>query len=325
MKKIKLILIVLIAGLRFGSAQNIQVHDPVMIRENGTYYLFCTGMGISVWYSHDMTDWKREEPVFKKAPAWAIEAVPGFKGHIWAPDISWHNNRFYLFYSISAFGKNTSCIALATNSTLDPSSPDFKWVDHGKIVQSYPNRDFWNAIDPNLIVDDNNDGWLTFGSFWGGIKMVKMNDDLMTIDSSQIWYTLSKRQRTYDLEDDNPGDGAVEAPFIFRKGDYYYLFVSHDFCCRGLESNYKMIVGRSDKVTGPYIDKHGIRLTAGGGTVLMSGNDNWSGVGHNGICSDNGKDFIVFHGYDVSDNGKPKLLIREIKWTEDFWPEVTLE
>jgi arabinan endo-1,5-alpha-L-arabinosidase len=306
----------------WGLAQSIVVHDPVMIRHDSTFYLFCTGMGIDCWSSADMKTWKKEKPVFNKPPEWAVNSVPGFKGHIWAPDISFHNGLYYLYYSVSSFGKNTSCIGLATNVTLDPSDPQFKWIDHGKVIQSVPNRDFWNAIDPNLIVDDNGDGWLNFGSFWGGIKMVKLTDDFTRPDSLQIWYTLAKRERSYALDDDDPGNGAIEAPFVFKKGNYYYLFVSFDYCCRGLKSNYKIMAGRSEKVSGPYLDRNGKKLTAGGGTLILQGNDKWAGVGHNGICSVNDRDYIVFHGYDVSDNGKSKLLIREIKWTNDGWPEV---
>jgi arabinan endo-1,5-alpha-L-arabinosidase len=306
----------------WGLAQPISVHDPVMIRHDSTFYLFCTGMGIDCWSSADLKTWKKEKPVFKNPPEWAVNSVPGFKGHIWAPDISFHKGLYYLYYSVSSFGKNTSCIGLATNVTLDPSDPQFKWIDHGKVIQSVPNRDFWNAIDPNLIVDDNGDGWLNFGSFWGGIKMVKLTDDFTRPDSLQIWYTLAKRERSYALDDDDPGNGAIEAPFVFKKGNYYYLFVSFDYCCRGLKSNYKIMAGRSEKVSGPYLDRNGKKLTAGGGTLILQGNDKWAGVGHNGICSVNDRDYIVFHGYDVSDNGKSKLLIREIKWTNDGWPEV---
>src|SRR3990170_2662507 len=155
------------------SSQNIRVHDPVMIRQGSTYYLFCTGIGISVFSSADMKNWKKEKSVFNAPPAWAVEKIPGFKGHIWAPDISLHNGQYYLYYSVSAFGKNTSCIGLATNKTLDPSSPDFKWVDHGKVIQSVPGRDLWNAIDPNLAFDDEQKPWLVFGSFWSGMKLVR--------------------------------------------------------------------------------------------------------------------------------------------------------
>ena len=115
---------------------NISVHDPVMAKQGDTYYLFCTGMGISMWSSKDMKEWKREKPVFREAPEWAVKAIPEFKGHIWAPDISYNNGKYYLYYSVSAFGKNTSAIGLATNTTLDPASPGYKWVDHGEVIQS---------------------------------------------------------------------------------------------------------------------------------------------------------------------------------------------
>ncbi len=304
------------------SSQEMVIHDPVMIQHKDTYYLFCTGFGISCWSSADRANWKKEKPVFSQAPAWAVKAVPDFKGHIWAPDISFHNGRYYLFYSVSSFGKNTSCIGLATNPTLDVSDPDFKWTDHGKVLQSIPNRDFWNAIDPNLIVDENRTGWLSFGSFWGGIKMVKLNADFTQVDTLQEWYTIASRPRNYGLDDTDAGDGAIEAPFVFKKGSYYYLFVSIDFCCRGVNSNYKIMIGRSERVSGPYLDRNGQKLTAGGGIILLTGNKDWPGVGHNAVCTFDGKDYLVFHGYDASDNGKSKLLIREISWGSDGWPEI---
>lgn len=115
-------------------AQSIIVHDPVMIRENSTYYLFATGWGIDVWSSTDMVNWEKEKAVFESGPQWAMDAIPGYKGHIWAPDISFFNGEYYLYYSVSAFGKNTSCIGLATNKTLDPMNTDLLWVDHGKVI-----------------------------------------------------------------------------------------------------------------------------------------------------------------------------------------------
>ena len=104
----------------------ISVHDPVMIKQDSLYYIFCTGFGISVWSSPDMKNWKKEKPVFTTAPSWAVQAIPGFKGHIWAPDISYHNGQYYLYYAISAFGKNSSCIGVATNKTLHTSDPNYK-------------------------------------------------------------------------------------------------------------------------------------------------------------------------------------------------------
>lgn len=298
------------------------VHDPVMIRQGDTYYLFCTGMGISVFTSKDMTTWKREKPVFDSAPQWAVDAVPGFKGHIWAPDISFHNGEYFLYYSVSAFGKNTSCIGVATNKTLDPAHKDYKWVDHGKVIQSIPGRDLWNAIDPNLVVDFQQRPWLTFGSFWSGMKLVRLDDTRKHIAQPQEWYTISKRARDFKVDDREPGEGAVEAPFIFKKNGFFYLFVSFDFCCRGENSNYKVVVGRSDKIEGPYRDRNGNRMDEGGGSLVVEGDKDWAGVGHNSVYTFDGEDFLVFHAYDVKDNGKPKLKIRKLGWTDAGWPEV---
>lgn len=311
-------------SLTIQAQDKISVHDPVMIRQDSLYYLFCTGWGISVWSSPDMLVWNKEKPVFDKAPEWAVNLITGFKGHIWAPDITFHNGKYYLYYSVSAFGKNTSCIGLAINATLHPNDPDFKWEDRGKVIQSVPGRDLWNAIDPNLAFDEDGNPWLVFGSFWSGIKMVKMSTDLFSVAEPQEWYTVAKRARDFRTADQDPGEGSIEAPFIFKKNKYYYLFVSFDFCCRGMNSTYNIRVGRSEKITGPYIDRDGNRLDQGGGTLVLAGNESWHGLGHNAAYTFSGTDYIIFHAYDASDNGKPKLLIREIQWDPDGWPLTSL-
>ncbi len=304
----------------FAQTANIMVHDPVMIKADSTYYLFCTGWGISVMRSADMVHWERLKPVFDAPPAWALDAVPGFKGHIWAPDISYHDGQYYLYYSVSAFAKNTSCIGLATNKSLDPENPDFKWTDHGKVIQSVPGRDMWNAIDPNLAMDENATPWLTFGSFWNGIKLVKLSDNLSEVAEPETWYTIASRERSYDLPDTDPGDAAIEAPFIFKKNGIYYLFVSWDYCCRGLKSNYKVVVGKSDKITGPFLDKEGKDMRFGGGSLVIEGNEKFAGIGHNSIYTFGNKDYFVVHAYDNQDEGKPKLLIKLVEWDEEGWP-----
>ena len=300
---------------------SISVHDPVMIKHDGKYYIFCTGWGITAFSSKDKKHWTKQSPVFAKAPAWAVTLIPGFTGHIWAPDISYHNGQFYLYYAVSAFGKNTSAIGVATNKTLDTSSKDFKWIDHGKVIESVPNRDMWNAIDPNLIEDDKNGYWLAFGSFWNGIKLVEMKPDLLSVSRPEKWYSLAARKRDFMLSDSVAGNAAIEAPFIFRHNNFYYLFVSFDYCCRGEKSTYKMMVGRSKNVYGPYTDKDSILMTAGGGSLVLEGNADWHGVGHNAVVNFDGKDYLVFHGYDAHDNGKPKLRMEEINWV-DGWPSV---
>jgi len=329
MKRFLFILSLLVIITGISEAQNIIVHDPVMAKQNDTYYLFCTGWGISVWSSKNLKEWNREKPVFSEAPEWAKEAVKGFRGHIWAPDISFFNGKYYLYYSVSAFGKNTSCIGLATNKTLDPDDPDFKWTDHGKVIQSFPGKTNWNAIDPNLIVADDGTPYLTFGSFWDGLKLVKMNIDATAPaeDINAIPTIASRKKSSADLNppavDDNPkdaGGNAIEAPFIFKKGKYYYLFASIDYCCKGVNSTYKMIIGRSERIPGPYFDKEGRDMASGGGTILLQGDENWYGVGHNSTYSFDGIDYLIFHGYDANDEAKPKLIIKKLEWDEDGWP-----
>ena len=302
---------------------NIPVHDPVMIQQDGTYYLFCTGFGISMWSSANRKEWKRETPVFNKPPQWAVDAIPGFKGHIWAPDISYHNGKYYLYYAVSAFGKNTSCIGLAVNKTLNTASADYKWEDLGKIIQSVPGRDMWNAIDPNLVTDERGTAWLSFGSFWNGIKLVKLNPALTAVAEPQQWYTIASRKRDFALADSLAGDAAIEAPFIYKKGKYYYLFVSFDYCCRAEKSTYKVVMGRSENVVGPYTDKTGLTMNTGGGSLLLEGDKNWYGAGHNAICNFEGKDYIIFHGYDAADKGKSKLRIETLSWDAEGWPVIT--
>ena len=264
-------------------------------------------------------------PVFAAPPAWAVAAIPGFKGHIWAPDISFANGQYSLFYSVSAFGKNTSAIGLATNKTLDPKSPDFKWVDHGKVIQSVPGRDMWNAIDPNLARDNAGTPWLTFGSFWSGMKLVKLRPDLTAPAQPEQWRTVASRPRNPKLNDSLPGDGAIEAPFLFKKDGYYYLFTSFDYCCRGPQSTYKMVVGRAKEITGPYVDRAGLLLEQGGGTLVLAGDSKWFGVGHNSVYTFDKADYLVFHGYDASDRGRPKLRIEKLAWDKEGWPAVAAQ
>jgi arabinan endo-1,5-alpha-L-arabinosidase len=118
----------------------------------------------------------------------------------------------------------------------------------------------------------------------------------------------------------SPEPAAIEAPFIFRKNGYYYLFVSWDYCCRGVRSDYKIVIGRSRDVRGPYLDKNGKSLADGGGTLVLAGNSKWPGVGHNSAYTFDGKDYLVFHAYDAGDDGKSKLKIAEMKWDKEDWP-----
>lgn len=318
-----------------GEFEYPDAHDPVVAYCDGRYYVFTTGMGIMS--STDMKVWRFEGKVLDDIPQWAADK--GFKGMPWAPDIQYINGKYYVYYSYSHFGKNRSAIGVATNRTLDTSSPDYKWEDHGMVVESVPGRDEWNAIDANVILDENGTGWLAFGSFWRGLKMFRLDDTFMRIAEPQEWYPICRRPEgtakkvaggedglSFDRRgaDFDAGNGAVEAPFIFRRAGYYYLFASFDLCCRGSKSTYKVVVGRSEKVTGPYYDKDGIPMMQGGGTIVVQGNERFPGVGHCAVSTIDGQDYMFMHGYDKQYDYRSKLLIRKIDWTQDGWPEVVL-
>ncbi len=139
---------------------DLNVHDPVMFKHGDDYYLFDTGPGrrrmpgiTPIHTSRDMREWKRSGVVFERLPDWVSAEVPRAR-NAWAPDISFFNGKYHLYYSVSSFGVNHSAIGLATNTTLDPSDPNYKWVDQGMVVRSRPGEDDFNAIDPNLVIED---------------------------------------------------------------------------------------------------------------------------------------------------------------------------
>jgi arabinan endo-1,5-alpha-L-arabinosidase len=306
-------------------------HDPSIIKQGNHWYVFATGFApgggqMAIRCSDDLEHWKLCGHVFDKLPDWISKESPGTK-ELWAPDISYTRGEFRLYYAYSLFGKNTSGIALATNKTLDPRSPDYRWVDHGLILRSTAADDF-NAIDPNYIVDEAGQAWLAFGSFWGGIKMRALDAETgkLSVKDTKL-YSLASRERPKDAAPAPPGlpPGwqAVEAPFIIRHGGFYYLFVSWDLCCRGTHSTYKTMVGRAALVTGPYVDKAGKSMAGGGGSALLEANKRWLGPGGESAFQQPGQpDILVFHAYDAV-SGKPSMQISTIEW-KDGWPLVTL-
>jgi len=304
---------------------DLGTHDPVIIRQGDTFYVFCTGGGrgsgiIPIRRSKDMRHWTRSGGVFSALPEWAPKEIPGTRG-AWAPDISYYNGTYHLYYSVSTFGKNSSAIGLATNVTLDPNSPDYKWVDQGLVVRSTEGQDDWNAIDGNLVIQDERNMWLCWGSFWGGIMMRRIDPQTGKCSTTDTTlHNLARRPRSGPAETP-PQSGAIEAPFIVRHGDWWYLFASFDFCCRGAKSTYNVRVGRSKDIAGPYVDKAGVLMLDGGGTMVIEATTpNWRGPGHQAVFQDKTGDYLVFHAYH-GQTGRPELKISTMVW-QDGWPRV---
>ncbi|HEX4008063.1 MAG TPA: arabinan endo-1,5-alpha-L-arabinosidase [Acidobacteriaceae bacterium] len=307
-------------------------HDPSIIKAGDTWYVFATGRArdggqFQIRCSTDLHAWTLCGHVFDTIPDWIRKDSPGTR-ELWAPDISYEHGEYRLYYAYSLFGKNTSGIALATNKTLDAHSPEYRWVDHGRVLQSLASDDF-NAIDPNYVVDAKGHAWLVFGSFWTGIKMRKLDDTTGMLSAKDTrTYAVATRKRPPSpgpTEPNLPPDWeAVEAPFIVHHGGYYYLFVSWDLCCRGAKSSYRTMVGRSKHVTGPYLDDQGVPMMEGGGMPLLKANDHWAGPGGESLLMQpGGQDIIVYHAYDAH-TGRPALQISTLTWNGG-WPHAALE
>jgi arabinan endo-1,5-alpha-L-arabinosidase len=323
----KLIIICMLSGLCvMAMAQRPQlVHDPVMACEDGTWHLYCTGMGIQHMTSADRTSWTvAPQPVMTVIPQWTHDSVPGFRQHVWAPDvIQWHG-RWWLAYSCSTFGKNGSAIGLLSTRKLSAAL----WNDEGCIVASRENRDNWNAIDPCFVIDGDDQPWLVWGSFWDGIQLAPL-DTTMHLKDGCASKTIARRYAPAAKGvAPNPtskfaGTNAIEAPFIFRHDGYYYLFVSWDYCCQGSKSNYRVAVGRSRSVGGPYLDSKGIDMRYGGGDLFLEGDKKeFEAAGHCAVYHVDGHDIFICHGYSIAHDGAPVLIQRTVNWTPDGWPRI---
>ncbi|WP_448809113.1 arabinan endo-1,5-alpha-L-arabinosidase [Agromyces bauzanensis] len=290
---------------------DLATHDPALAKVDGTWYVYSTGNGtvadgnIQVRSSSDGHSWRYEGEVWKEKPAWIGETVRGVD-NLWAPELVEHDGTWYLYYSASTFGRNTSAIALATNTTLDPDDPDYEWVDRGPVIASESGDDF-NAIDPGVATDDDGTPWLAFGSFWSGIRMVELEwpSGLRADDAAPL-----------RLADRGAPPNAIEAPYLVEHDGDWFLFVSRDSCCQGVDSTYKIAVGRADVPTGPFVDREGVPLLEDGGTVLLETEGSRIGPGGQSIADG----MMALHYYDRDLNGQFRLALVPLGWDGDGWP-----
>lgn len=300
------------------------VLDPSIIRQNSTYYAFSTDVGgqpagnyLKIRCSEDKVNWTLCSSVFPNAiPAWITQKIPGI-GTLWAPDISYFNGLYHVYYAGSMLGTQQSVIGLATNKTLDPKDPAYQWTDQGEVLESNPGDDF-NAIDPTILVDTDGAVWLTYGSYWSGIKQRQIDPATgILLASNCTCYNLATRPGVTD----NPIEGAS----LVHHGSYYYLFVSVDFCCSvySAPNAYKQAVGRSTSPHGPFTDENGVLMMDGGATVLMRGDSAWGAPGGGTAYIDSEKDesLIIFHAHDLKQKGAPYQWVKNLKWVND-WPVI---
>ena len=144
------------------------------------------------------------------------------------------------------------------------------------------------------------------------MKLVQLNKSLLSVQNPKKWFTVASRKRDFNLPVSVAGDAAIEAPFIYKHDNLYYLFVSFNYCCEGEKSAYKIMIGRSEQVNGPYVHKDGVALNMWGGSLLLEGDAKCYGIRHNALANFNGIDYLVRHAYYAADIGKSKLRINKL-------------
>jgi len=290
----------------------IGTHDPSMIHVASSFYLFATGGLLGVRSSTNLAQWTNAGTIFSALPAWIKTALGQSINDLWAPDVSFVNGTYRVYYSGSTFGSNHSVIGLATNTTLDRKDAAYAWVDQGLVIESNAagSKDDWNAIDPNAMTDAAGNWWLVFGSFWSGIKLRRLDNATGKLSSADsTLYSLAAHS------------GGIEAPSIISHNGYYYLFVSYDACCKGVDSTYRTMVGRASAITGPYTDDQGKAMLQGNALQLLAKDGRYIGPGGGSAFRDGNQYFYAYHYYDGQMNGASQLMLRPIEWQND-WPKL---
>ncbi len=296
---------------------DLAIHDPSVIASSVGWASFATGIENAADGGMPQTKTSPDGLVWRDAgaipggqPAWIAAQLGMTPRNIWAPSISRHGDFAFLYYAASSFGSNNSVIGLAINARFDPTQPAMGWVDRGMVLRSRAGDNF-NAIDPFRVDTSDGKAWLIFGSFWDGIRLVELDPTSGLVRDGAPMVRIASRQ-----------GGPIEAPSILEHEGRFYLFVSFDFCCRGIASTYRIMVGRADAIAGPYLDREGHPMLAGGGTELLAGSGRYRGPGGAEAFDANGTTWLAFHYYDAGAGGAPKLQVAPLGWSADGWPEL---
>lgn len=275
--------------------------DPTIIRaEDGSFYLFATEdiRNVPIHHSDDLVSWRFVGTAFTN------NSRPTFEpnGGLWAPDINFINNQYVLFYSMSVWGGEWTCgIGVATSE-----KPEGPYTDRGKLFRSNE-IDVQNSIDP-FYIEEGGKKYLFWGSF-RGIYAIELSDDGLSLKEG------AEKQRVAGT--------AYEGVYIYKNNGFYYFFASIGSCCEGVNSTYTTVVGRSDKLMGPYLNKNGLSMSNNQHEILIRGNDRFVGTGHNSeiITDKEGKTWVLYHAVDKTNPKGRVLMLDEIQWANG-WPFV---
>lgn len=259
------------------------VPDPSVIRaKDGYFYLYATQTKtywMPVYRSKDLVNWEYQGTAFNKATE---PDLPG-GGAFWAPEIRFLNGKYVLYYSWAKMnGADISYTAVAVGDTPMGPFPDSK--------ELIGNKEFGSNCIDQFYYEEDGKKYMFFGSF-KGIYVTELEDDGLTVKLGNDGKPTLKKQVC---------GNAFEGTNIYKKGKYYYLFASIGSCCNGVNASYQVVVGRSENLLGPYVDKDGKDMLKNNWELVLEGDgQKWIGPGHNSIIiqDDEGTDWMIYHSY----------------------------
>lgn len=321
-------------------------HDPsTIVYENGKYWCFSTANNLSLRSSPDLVNWSLEAQPFSYAagvPSYMADYLRtcewGWSWNLWAPDIIKNGDLYYLYYSRNMCRDSDCTERSVCGLAIGSSIADPDWVDQGAVLYTALCTDYRRSIDPTLIFDQSGNLWMAAGSFGrpnddgyvnGGIWLYQLDPETGMVKAGTSSTQLARAW--------------IEAPYLYYKNGWYYLFFNQERCCSGTSSTYFIRYARSQNITGPYYDKDGINVLNHNNGSLFLGRDfnaNYDvindvtiprpecgsvgreiGPGHMGIVSaQDGLEMFSFHFYDAYNGGEHTLGIRTLIWGDDGWP-----
>lgn len=312
-----------------------KVHDPSNPVRMGDYLmLFASAVK---WHFYDLktNSWKYGGKLYEANKA-SIPPPRQTDGRFWAPhvaDCPWSPGNLVIYHSdVTLEDNHESKISFAVSSG---EPPNLVWRAGESYVVESKGYQMPFAIDPSLFEDDDGRFWLIYGSHAKGIVVVELDPAtgyLKTDPDNKMWSPDDSRFMNIANYGGKLDENNVEAAYLYKHEDYYYLFINWDVCCHGVESSYNIRVGRSKSITGPYIDKEGVDMANGGGTVFLDahgeilGDERFVGPGHAGIyLHSDGKEYFSHHFYDAkSGDDSGSFAIWVLKWDDHGWPYIDI-
>ena len=279
--------------------------DPAVIRaQDGVLYAARTGKWTSIFKSYNLADWVFARNAYSDESQVPADGRFGLPGNTWAPDLNYINGKYVLYFSVSEWGNKWTC-GIGCSWSEYPAGP---YHDTKKFFDS-TQIGVENSIDP-CYIEANGKKYLFWGSF-SGIYAIELSDDGLSIKQGATKVKVAGSH--------------TEGTMVHKRGNYYYLIGSTGYCCRGLDSTYKLVVARSTNILGPYTSKSGGKALDNSFTDMLVGNSAVKGPGHCSeiITDDEGVDWILYHGYDVNDvDAGRKMYLDKVNWSSDGWPTV---